>query len=86
MRRLSSAGESFSIVFAGFEKTTGKATGIHQVNRCQLRAATPIAGNKYSDYFLNIIDLDTNKPRKCWQPLVLYFNNQKISLHGNAAN
>jgi hypothetical protein len=86
MREISALGGTFSIVFAGYNRANRKGTGLHRIPCCSLRRSATEQGNKYADHQLNLLDEATNSPRKCWQVLILYFNDQKITLDGFTAN
>jgi hypothetical protein len=86
MREMSKVGQPFSIRFMGCNYTKGQGTGIHQIDRCLLRASTPTRKNQYANYMLNLVDQQTGKARQCWQPLLMYFNNLKIVINGPHAN
>lgn len=86
MRAMSKAGQSFSIQFMGCNYTKDLCTGLHKIERCQLRPSTHREKNRYADFMLNLVDVETGKARQCWQPLLMYFNNLKIVINGPHAD
>ena len=65
MRRLSEEGQSFSFSFMSYSYDRKQSRKEH---------------NRFSDYMLNYINLDTLENGSCWQPLLLTFNNEELEL------
>lgn len=79
MRQISKKQGSFSMVFMSYSHTRGKSDGIVEVGNARLRPQEA-PGSKFSDYMLNYVDLNTGEALHLWQPLLMYFNGQKINL------
>lgn len=80
MRRLSAEGKSFSFSFMSYSYERRKSEGIVVVNRARLRKQSRKENNRFADYMLNFIDLDTMEYGMCWQPLLLTFNGDELDL------
>lgn len=80
MRRLSEEGQSFSFSFMSYSYDRKKSEGIVQVRHARLRKQSRKEHNRFSNYMLNYINLDTLENGSCWQPLLLTFNNEELEL------
>lgn len=81
MRDMSKIGKPFSIEFMGCQYTKRQSSGRHKIERCLLRSTTHQQHNRYNDFMLNLLDVETGKARQCWQPLILFFNDQKVVIN-----
>lgn len=79
MRQISKKQGSFSMVFMSLSRSRGTSDGIVEIRNARLRPQDA-PGSKYGDYMLNYVDLDTGEANHMWQPLLMYFNGQKIRL------
>lgn len=80
MRRLSRAGQPFSFSYMSYSLARRTSDGIVTVPRARLLAANRREHNRYTDYMLLYEDLDTRRRARCWQPLLLTFNDQELEL------
>lgn len=80
MRMLSKNGKSFSFSFMSYSYERHKSDGIIHVERGRLRKQSRKDTNRFADYMLNFIDLDTMMYGMCWQPLLLEFNGIPLDL------
>nr|DAH22424.1 MAG TPA: hypothetical protein [Caudoviricetes sp.] len=80
MRRCSERGESFSFAFMSYSYERRKSGGIVKIERARLRKQSRKENNRFADYMLNFIDLDTMDYEMCWQPLLLEFNGHELEL------
>ena len=80
MRKFTEKGENFSIMFMSYDRGKNVSHGITEIKNAKLRAQTTIDKNIMTNYMLNIINVDTNECRRCYQPLIMMFNNKKIEL------
>lgn len=80
MRRMSEQGQSFSFSFMSYSYDKKRSEGIVQVRHARLRKQSKKEHNRFSDYMLNYINLDTLENGSCWQPLLLTFNNEELEL------
>ena len=80
MRRCSECEESFSFAFMSYSYERRKSGGIVKIERARLRKQSRKENNRFADYMLNFIDLDTMEYGMCWQPLLLEFNGHELEL------
>lgn len=80
MRRLTSEGKSFSFSFMSYSYERRKSDGVVTVNNARLRKQSRKENNRFADYMLNFINLDTMEYGMCWQPLLLTFNDEELEL------
>jgi hypothetical protein len=78
MRQISKKQGSFSMIFMSYSRSRGTSDGIVEVRRARLRPQQS-ERTTFGDHMLNYVDLDTGEEKRLWQPLIMYFNNQKIS-------
>lgn len=81
MRQLSSEGKSFSFSFMSYSYERRKSDGVVHVEHARLRKQSRKENNRFSDYMLNFINLDTMEYGTCWQPLLLDFNDIELELN-----
>jgi len=79
MREISRQKGSFSITFMSYSRQRRTSDGIIQVPEARLRPADN-PPQQFTDHMLNGYDIHTNEPFHFWQPLLMFFNNQKIQL------
>lgn len=82
MRALSAKGESFSFSFLSYSYDKNQSQGIVQVPHARLTRQSTKEHNRWADYMLNFMDLDLMETRRCWQPLMLEFNGQELTING----
>lgn len=80
MRACSERGESFSFAFMSYSYERRKSDGIVKIEHARLRRQSRKENNRFADYMLNFIDLDTMEYAMCWQPLLLEFNGHELAL------
>lgn len=80
MRRLSALRESFSFSYMSYSIARRKSEGIVTVRRARLCKQERKERNRYADYMLDYMDLDTGERHRCWQPLLMAFNNEELEL------
>lgn len=80
MRACSERGESFSFSFMSYSYERRKSDGIVKIEHARLRRQSRKENNRFADYMLNFIDLDTMEYGMCWQPLLLEFNGEELEL------
>lgn len=81
MRKLSNRGECFSFAFMTFSATKRKSHGISEVRRARLAPQNRDDNHPWKDYLLYFVDLDTNETKRCYQPLLMEFNGEKLELN-----
>ncbi|MDR1436709.1 MAG: hypothetical protein LBI65_01185 [Candidatus Symbiothrix sp.] len=81
MRKLSQRGLSFSFAFMSFSMTSRKSEGYVEVRRARLRKQSTTEQNRFAGIMLNYFDLDANDYGRCYQPLLMEFNGQKLELN-----
>ena len=80
MRRLSELRIPFSFSYMSYSIARRKSEGIVSIRHARLCKQNRKERNRYTDYMLNYIDLDTDKRASCWQPLLLTFNDNELQL------
>lgn len=80
MRTLSRQGRPFAFAYMSYSIARHTSEGIISVRRARLTKQNRRERNRYTDYMLSYIDLDTGERRSCWQPLLLEFNGQQLEL------
>ncbi len=80
MRELSECGECFSFSFMSYSYDRRKSDGVVSVQRARLRRQSRKEKNRFADYILNFINMDTMEYGMCWQPLLLEFNDHELEL------
>ena len=65
MRQLSSEGKSFSFSFMSYSYERRKSDGVITVNNARLRKQSHKENNRFADYMLNFINLDTMEYGMC---------------------
>lgn len=80
MREKTERRESFSFAFMSFSYERRKSNGIVKIERARLRKQSRIENNRFANYMLNFIDLDTMEYGMCWQPLLLEFDGNDLEL------
>nr|NQU94096.1 hypothetical protein [Bacteroidota bacterium] len=70
---------SFSFAFMSYSRTKGESHGIVEVHKARLRPQEK-PGGPYADDMLNYVDLITGEAQHFWQPCLMYFNHQKVTL------
>ena len=80
MRELTAKGEMFSFSFATYNRQTRSCSGMRAVQRAYLRPAAKTDDIAHADQKLFFFDDVEQKPRVCWQPLIMFFNGFKVIL------
>lgn len=80
MRAKTERGESFSFAFMSYSYERRKSDGVVKVERAKLRKQSRQENNRFADYMLNYIDVDTLEYGMCWQPLLLEFDGHELEL------
>ena len=80
MRKISLSGGSFSFSFMSYSTTRGKSDGIVHVPKARLRARPSTEQNRFSSIMEAYIDLNTGEPFQFYQPLLMTFNQAKVTL------
>lgn len=80
MRQLSKENIPFSFSFMSYNSTKQHSEGIVSVRRARLRKREFIKHHKNAEIVEAYIDLDTMECKRFYQPLLMMFNGEKISL------
>lgn len=80
MRRLTEKGIPFAFAYMSYSRERKQSEGIVSVHRAKLRSQSKRERNQYTDLMLNYVDLDIMEYRTCWQPLLLEFNGEPLTL------
>jgi len=81
MRKLTQQGQSFSFTHATYNRDRQSSDGIRIVRRAVLRPAAKGDDVSNADFKLFYLDQETNLPRVCWQPLIIYFEDKQVILN-----
>lgn len=80
MRRLSAQNTTFSFSFMSYNATEQRSDGIIYVRRARLLKRETEKHHKYADFVEAYINLDTMQSRRFYQPLLMTFNDNKLTL------
>ena len=80
MRELSERGLSFSFTFMSCNLTDGTSEGVVEVMHGRLLSREVERHHKSADYVERYINLDTLKTRRFYQPLLMTFNGEKVTI------
>lgn len=80
MRILSGRGETFSFTFMSYSYERRRSEGLVRIEHARLRKQSVKETNRFADFMLNFIDMDTMEYGMCWQPLLLEFNGNELTL------
>ncbi len=80
MRRLSREKISFSFSFMSYNSTEGTSEGLVYVKNARLLKRESSKHNKYAEDMERYLDLDTLQAKRFWQPLLMSFNGEKITV------
>jgi hypothetical protein len=80
MKRISVAGNTFSIKFRKWNRALGKGGDIVKLKAARFRSKASDEKIKNASYKLFLTDTETGKPMVCWQCLVVEFNGKKTIL------
>jgi hypothetical protein len=80
MRKISKQGKTFSFAFMSYSRQKRKSDGIVEIRRARLRKQSTEEQNRFAAIMLNYFDLNTNEYGRCYQPLLMEFNGQKLVL------
>lgn len=80
MRDLSEKGQSFSFSFMSCNMSEGRSDGIVNVSHARLRARESGKFNRYAEMMEAYTNLDTMEQRHFYQPLLMTFNGEKVTL------
>ena len=80
MRALSAEGKSFQFTFMSCNLTEGRSDGVVEVLHGRLLSRESSAHHKDAEFVERYINLDTAEPRHFYQPLLMTFNGQKLTL------
>lgn len=80
MRKISKNKGHFSFSFMSYSESKQTSDGIKEFSKARLTASDKEEFNVNHDIMLNFIDLETGQQRRCYQPLIMTFNGQKVEL------
>jgi hypothetical protein len=78
MRAYTRVGVPFSMEYLSYNTSTGVTQGVKKVKRAVLRTGLTQEQSDKSDVLVAYTDLDGNKPRQFYAPLILKVNNTKV--------
>lgn len=80
MRRLNSEGKSFSFTFMSYNSAEGRSEGIVAVHHARLLKRERKEHHRDAEMVEAYLNLDTMEARRFWQPLLMTFNGEKVTL------
>lgn len=80
MRRLTAEGKSFSFSFMSCNLSAGTSEGVVHVPHARLRKRERKEFHLHADMVEAYINLDTLECRRFYQPLLMTFNGEKVTL------
>jgi len=80
MRTNTEKNEPFSVMFMSCDRGKKISSGVTVMEKAKLRAQTTKEQNVMADYMLNLLNVDTNECRRCYQPLIMMYNGKIIEL------
>lgn len=80
MKIISDNDGTFSFSFMSYSYDKNISHGVVTVEHAKLIGTSKNENNRYADYMLNFIDMDTLERKHCWQLLLLEFNGQQLEL------
>ena len=80
MRRLSKENIPFSFVFMSYNSSNKSSEGVVYVRRARLLKRERIEHHKHAEIVEAYIDLETMQCRRFYQPLLMFFNGEKVVL------
>jgi hypothetical protein len=80
MRALTQAGEHFSMAFMSCDTSREKSGGLVEVPKARLRSAAADDAYRNSEHMLDYLDVSSNIPGRCYQILIMYFNDKRIEI------
>lgn len=80
MRRLSAEGKSFSFSFMSCDRSKERSEGIVEVIHGRLKSRERADKHQDADIIERYINLDTMEVRRFYQPLLMTFNGENVSM------
>ena len=80
MRRISKNGGSFSFTFMSCDTGRRQSEGPVYVRSARLLKRESTKYNSHAEDMERYINLDTMEARRFWQPLLMFFNGNKIEI------
>ena len=81
MRRLTEQGQTFSVAFMSYSYEQDKSQGFVRIENAKLRKQHTKERNRFNDYMLQFLNVDTMEYASCWQPLLMEFNDIELELN-----
>lgn len=80
MRKISRSGGSFSFTFMSCDTGRKRSSGVVHVRSARLLKRESVKYNNHAEDMERYIDLDSMEARRFWQPLLMFFNGNKIEI------
>ena len=81
MRDMSAKGKSFSFTFMSCNLSSGTSQGVIEVLHGRLLSREDKRHHKDAEFVERYMDLDTSSVRHFYQPLLMTFNGNKLTLN-----
>ena len=79
MRRFSEENIPFSMEFVSCDRSVGRSHGLVRVGRARLCQGLRDDQSRYSQSLVSYEDMDSGHRRQFWFPLLMRFNDKKIT-------
>lgn len=80
MRRLTAAGQTFSMSFMSFNSTFDTSEGVVDVERAKIRKKADAKTYRNADVLITYQDCDKGEPRQFYLPCLMSFNGEKVTM------
>lgn len=80
MRKLSEENKPFEFSFMSFNSSKGTSDGVVRIRQARLLKRESKEHNRYAEDMESFMDLDTMQPKRFWQPLLMSFNGEKVTV------
>jgi hypothetical protein len=80
MKSKTAKGETFSLVYYTYDRSTMKASGFRKIAKAKLRPQAKTDQVVNAKHKLFFYDYEDSLPKTCWIPLIAYIDDFKIKL------
>lgn len=80
MKMLSQEGKSFGFTFMTYSIDKESSHGLRHVEKARLVKRTRKEKNRYGEYMMQYIDLESMQRSQFWMPLLVEFNGETVKL------
>ena len=80
MRRMTAENKAFSFTFMSYNSANRSSEGVVNVRHARLLKRESLKHHKNAEIVEAYLDLDTMQSKRFYQPLLMSFNGQKVTL------